>query len=255
MHTERLLSLFGIVSLTFASGFSPLLPRQSINGLYCPPGDKFCGNGCIRLDEICCPDRSGGCPSTTNCQLMSNGKYGCCSKRENCFGRGGAFTLPDVGSLTETFDWFQTELPTATVGTFSEPSIPPATSTTDPTPTPCSQQPGMKSCGGAFQCISESATCCPDGSGSCPSGEYCMLDNSGGYACCQNGQRCDGSAGISSGLGSNPSTTSSTTSTSSSSSSLATGIAAGGGATGPLAVSEMTIFGSFLIGLFPGFLG
>lgn len=245
MHTERLLSIFGIVPLTLAAGFSPLLPRQSFNGLYCPPGYKACGDGCIHLDYICCPDLSGGCPSTTYCQLMSNGEYGCCSKGETCVGLGGAFTLP----------LFQTELPTPTVRTLSEPSIPPATPTTDPTPTPCSQQSGMKFCGGAFQCIPESYTCCPDGSDSCSSGEYCMLDNSGGYSCCPNGQQCEGSAAISSGLGSNPSTSSSTTSTSSSTSSLATGTALVGGATGPLAVSAMTIFGSFLIGLFPGFLG
>jgi hypothetical protein len=84
-----------------------------------------------------------------------------------------------------------------------------------------------------------------------------MLDNTGKYACCPNGEQCSGSVGISSGLGFNPSTTSSATSasTSASSSALATGPTAGGGATGPLAASEITIFGSFLIGLFPGLLG
>lgn len=258
MHTERLLSLFGIVSLTFASGFSPLLPRQA--GYTLEPCSasgpwKECGNICIHINDVCCPDGSGGCPPTTYCQLMGNAKYGCCSIGEKCVGDGGAMTFPYFGSQTETFNWFQTELPTATVGTFSEPSVPPAITTTDPSPTPCSQQPGMKACGGAFKCISESDTCCPDGSGSCSSGEYCILENSGKYACCPNGRRCSGSAGISSGLGSNPSTTSSATSTSASTSSLATVFAAGGDALGPLAVSGMTIFGSFLVGLFPGFLG
>lgn len=250
---QTVLVLFGIASLTFASGFSPLLPRQSITELPCSSiGRKDCGTGCIDLTWTCCPDGSGGCPPTAYCDLASNGEYGCCPKGKSCVGPGGAYTTPIFGTLTE----IQTEIPTAT-RTISQPSVPPATSTTDQGPTPCSQQPGMIACGGNFRCIPESYTCCPDGSGSCPAGEYCMLDNTGEYACCPNGKRCSGSVGISSGLGFNPSTTSSATtaSTSALSSAPAIGPAAGGGATGPLAVSEITIFGSFMIGLFPGLLG
>lgn len=251
---QRLLVLFEIVSLTFASGFSPLLPRQSIVEVPCSsqPGKVDCGTGCIDSSWTCCPDGSGGCPPTDNCELASNAKYACCPKGEFCVGNGGVYTSHNFGIMTE----FQTEIPTAT-GTINQPSVPPATSTIDQSPTPCSQQSGMKACGGSFNCIPESYTCCPDGSGGCPSEEYCMLDNYEKYACCPNGRICSGSAGISSGLGVNPATTSSatSTSTSASSSSLATGPAAGGGATGPLAVNEVTIFGSFLIGLFPGLLG
>ena len=104
-----------------------------------------------------------------------------------------------------------------------------------------------------------------------------MMENSGGYSCCPNGNQCNGSAGISSGLGfnSSPASPATSMSTSTSSSPLASGpvsggpvsggpvaggsaaggSAAGGGATGPLAVSQITILVSFLIGLFPGLLG
>lgn len=258
MHTERFLSLFGIVLFTFASGFSPLLPRQAgytLDSCSASGRLKECGNICIDINDICCPDGSGGCLPTTYCELLGNGKYGCCTIGDKCVGDGGVMTFPYFGSETETFNWFQTELPTATVGTFSGHSVPPAMITTDLSPSPCSQQLGMKACGGAFTCISESDTCCPDGSGSCSSGEYCMLDDSGKYACCPNGQRCSGSSGFSSGLGSNSLATSSATSISASTSSLATSPAAGNAASGPLAISEMILYGSFLVGLLPRSLG
>lgn len=257
MHTGSLLSLFGIVSLTFASDLS-LLPRQA--GYTQEPcsasgPSKECGNICIPINYVCCPDGSGGCPPTTYCEILSNAKYGCCAIGERCVGDGGVMSLPYFGPPTETFDWFPTEFPTATVGAPSESRVPPAMTTTDPSPTPCSQQPGMKACGGAFECIPEGNTCCPDGSGSCSSGEYCMLDISGKYACCPNGQQCSGSNDIASGLSSHSPITSSATSTSASTFSLPTSSAASGDASGPLAVSEMAILSSFLVGLFPGFLG
>ena len=59
-------------------------------------------------------------------------------------------------------------------------------------PVPCSDQ-GLQACGNAYNCIPFSETCCPDGSGGCPSGTYCDLAQNGLYRCCPDGETtCNG---------------------------------------------------------------
>ncbi|KAI5465368.1 hypothetical protein BGZ63DRAFT_399843 [Mariannaea sp. PMI_226] len=76
------------------AGISPaLLAEREIVKVPCnEEGQKDCGDGCIDLTWTCCPDGSGGCPSTEYCVLGSNGQYGCCPKGETCQGNGGATT-------------------------------------------------------------------------------------------------------------------------------------------------------------------
>ncbi|KAK5989849.1 hypothetical protein PT974_08111 [Cladobotryum mycophilum] len=62
----------------------------------------------------------------------------------------------------------------------------------DVVPVSCSEQ-GLKTCGAG--CIGLTDTCCPDGSGGCPVGKYCILGNNNKYGCCPNGQVCEGAGG------------------------------------------------------------
>lgn len=57
---------------------------------------------------------------------------------------------------------------------------------------PCGEL-GMKTCGNV--CIDLTDTCCPDGSGGCTLGDYCVLGDNGEYGCCPVGEVCVGDGG------------------------------------------------------------
>jgi hypothetical protein len=154
---------------------------------------------------------------------------------------------------------------------------------------PCSQQVGVTACGSEYNCIPDSYTCCPDGSGGCPPTEYCGVGSNGKYGCCPNGEICSGDGGASTGLGvasqtapavpqssygpapepsstpyvpapspsspESPSSPSSPSSPDSPSWPESASHHTGGASTNQLALDEMSIFGSFLIGLLPALLG
>ena len=159
---------------------------------------------------------------------------------------------------------------------------------------PCSQQPGYTACGNEYNCIADTWTCCPDGSGGCPPTASCSLGSNGKYGCCPNGESCEGDGGASTGYATG--TVPATIPVPTASSYPGLGTSAPSVATTPpeatpsespsespsepplespseypfppsspthspnaaphqLAFGEMTILGSLLVGLFPGFLG
>jgi hypothetical protein len=63
---------------------------------------------------------------------------------------------------------------------------------------PCSEL-GQKTCGNV--CIDITDTCCPDGSGGCNLGNYCVLGDNGEYGCCPIGEICVGDGGASTEFG------------------------------------------------------
>lgn len=82
-----LLALTAAASTVSASGAvrRPVLLARQIVPLAClDEGLTTCGNGCIKADEICCPDGSGGCPVNAYCDMASDGTYGCCPKGQTC---------------------------------------------------------------------------------------------------------------------------------------------------------------------------
>jgi hypothetical protein len=84
---------------------TPLLFRRQTQAQCSDIGQKTCGDFCIDLTDICCPDASGGCPITTYCTLGDNGQYGCCDIGKKCVGDGGVDTstiFTDLPGTTST---------------------------------------------------------------------------------------------------------------------------------------------------------
>ncbi|KAJ6446780.1 60S ribosomal protein L40 [Purpureocillium lavendulum] len=115
-------------------------------------GEKPCGDGCVPLTYTCCPDKKGGCPVTSVCQLADNGVYGCCPIGRTCSGDATAttntidVTKTNTNTVTNTLTETQptetqpTEtLPTETQPTETESETPsatlPGTVTSVPVPT------------------------------------------------------------------------------------------------------------------------
>ena len=133
----HLLSLTAVVIGTEFKSF--LLPRQDVVVIPCSQqGLKDCGSGCIALTDTCCPNRAGGCPLGTFCDLGPNGEYGCCQIGKICTGNGGVvtsaggtITIPG-GTSTITIPG---ETSTETVDVPAESTPEPAETTEDETST------------------------------------------------------------------------------------------------------------------------
>jgi len=117
------LALFAaLFSVVAAIDTSPVLRVREIVKVPCSEyGEKTCGDGCIPLSSTCCPDGSGGCPSSTYCDLATNGKYGCCPNGENCQGPANpttydyTYTTTSTSYHTESSTWYYTEHSTSTI--------------------------------------------------------------------------------------------------------------------------------------------
>lgn len=95
-----LLAATGVVASNLVS---PLLaPRQLVEVPCSDQGLKDCGEGCIYLSYTCCPDGAGGCPASAYCNLGTNGEYNCCPRGSICGGPGGATTIRQTQTLTNT---------------------------------------------------------------------------------------------------------------------------------------------------------
>lgn len=118
MRASLLLTL-ALSFATTATALSPLSPLSPRNILKrgCSSGYKTCGDGCVLTSDTCCPDGSGGCPSSQYCSIDPEGIYGCCDNGENCVGPGGVHTEYDWDVSTSTrytSPDYTTESPTPT---------------------------------------------------------------------------------------------------------------------------------------------
>ena len=104
--------LVGLVSFTLAlqdATPAQLVRRQTLERLPCSEvGEKPCGDGCIALNKICCPNQINTCDIGKYCITGSNGLPGCCDLGTLCQGPGGVIpgttniiTVP--GSTSTTF--------------------------------------------------------------------------------------------------------------------------------------------------------
>ena len=102
---SSLLLLPMLTVTVIGSQSTPLLFRRQTQAQCSDIGQKTCGDFCIDLTDICCPDASGGCPITTYCTLGDNGQYGCCDIGKKCVGDGGVDTstiFTDLPGTTST---------------------------------------------------------------------------------------------------------------------------------------------------------
>lgn len=102
---NSLLLLPMLTVTVIGSQSTPLLFRRQTQAQCSDIGQKTCGDFCIDLTDICCPDASGGCPITTYCTLGDNGQYGCCDIGKTCVGDGGVDTstiFTDLPGTTST---------------------------------------------------------------------------------------------------------------------------------------------------------
>ena len=76
------------------SPLARVAPRQDEG---CGYSQVLCGEGCIDLDEACCPDESY-CLSGQYCTLGDNDVYGCCPIGELCSGSASQTTVYDDGT-------------------------------------------------------------------------------------------------------------------------------------------------------------
>ncbi|KYK56457.1 hypothetical protein DCS_03457 [Drechmeria coniospora] len=81
-------------------------PRNAAPASCFEVGEKQCGELCIPLSYICCPDGKGGCPGSHGCQLAENGVWGCCPIGQVCHGSATATTntmvINPTGAETNT---------------------------------------------------------------------------------------------------------------------------------------------------------
>jgi hypothetical protein len=102
---SSILLLSVLTVAVIGSHSTPLLFRRQTQAQCSDIGQKTCGDFCIDLTDICCPDASGGCPITTYCTLGDNGQYGCCDIGKKCVGDGGVDTstiFTDLPGTTST---------------------------------------------------------------------------------------------------------------------------------------------------------
>jgi len=80
-----------LASLPFPAPLNGTIARRQ-SGTCADQGEIDCGSGCIPQGWTCCPDGSGGCSPIEQCELGSNGQYGCCPTGQTCSGAGGTLT-------------------------------------------------------------------------------------------------------------------------------------------------------------------
>src|SRR5436853_983881 len=93
-----------------------LLRRQS----GCSTGETPCGQYCISIGDICCPDQQGGCLITQYCTTGSDGTPCCCPLGKICDGScavtlssvTGAVSSPTGVATTQTAAAATTSAPT-----------------------------------------------------------------------------------------------------------------------------------------------
>src|SRR5947207_5452564 len=155
-----------------------ILRRQSS----CPIGETVCGQYCISIGYICCPDQQGGCKVSEYCTTGDDGTPCCCPLGKICDGSCAVSVSSVTGAASSA------------TGVATTPTAPAAssapTSSISISPASCASV-GKLPCGTG--CMWSGDTCCPDGSGSCSAGEVCWLDTNGNYGCCPAGETCTGS--------------------------------------------------------------
>ena len=136
-----------LLTLSLATGSAlaslPLGLRPRQQGSCAQEEMADCGAGCVPLTYTCCPDGSGGCPTTAVCVLADNGEYGCCPLDEECSGPGGATTLPGE-TYTSTMEGSPAPTPSSSesFGSLTFASTP---SVTTPSMTPVSSSTPFES--------------------------------------------------------------------------------------------------------------